>query len=102
IRPSTPSITPESVKDDLTADQFKLYTLIWRRFIACLMAPCVMNTTKVEIISRKPGEKDKYCVLNASGSTVRFEGFTKVYDLPEEALTKNALPEIKQSEKLRL
>jgi DNA topoisomerase-1 len=102
IRPSTPSITPDSVKDDLTADQFKLYTLIWRRFIACLMAPCVMNTTKVEIISRKPGEKDRFCVLNASGSTVKFEGFTKVYELPEEALTKNALPEIKQDEKLRL
>ena len=102
IRPSTPSITPDSIKDDLTPDQFKLYTLIWRRFIACLMAPCVMNTTKVEIISRKPGEKDKFCILNASGSTVKFEGFTKVYELPEEALTKNALPEIKQDEKLRL
>ncbi len=101
IRPATPSITPESIKDDLTSDQFKLYTLIWRRFVASLMAPCVLDTVKAEITSTK-GEKDKYCVLTASGSTVKFEGFTKVYDLDEEALTKNALPEMKDKENLKL
>ncbi|MBR6702603.1 MAG: type I DNA topoisomerase [Clostridia bacterium] len=102
IRPSTPSITPESIQNDLTPDQYKLYTLIWRRFIACLMAPCVMNTVKVDIISSKKEEPGRFCLLTASGSTVRFDGFTKVYDLPEEALTKNALPEIKQDEILKL
>ena len=102
IRPSTPSITPESVAADLTADQLKLYTLIWRRFIACLMAPCAMDTVKVEILAHKPEESEKFCLLNATGSTVKFEGFTKVYELPEDVLTKNALPEIKQDEKLKL
>lgn len=101
IRPATPSITPESIKDDLTSDQFKLYTLIWRRFIASLMAPCVLDTVKAEIISTK-GEKEKYCILTATGSTVKFEGFTKVYDLDEEVLTKNALPEMKEKENLKL
>lgn len=101
IRPAIPSITPESIKDDLTSDQFKLYTLIWRRFVASLMAPCVLDTVKAEIISTK-GEKDKYCILTASGSTVKFEGFTKVYDLDEEVLTKNALPEMKDKENLKL
>lgn len=100
IRPSTPSITPESLKNDLNADQLKLYTLIWRRFIASLMAPCVMNTVKVEI-KAADGTK-KYCILTATGSTVKFEGFTKVYDLPEEALTKNALPEVSPDEQLKL
>lgn len=102
IRPSTPSITPESIKNDLTADQLKLYTLIWRRFIACLMSPCVMNTVKVEILAHREDESEEFCLLTATGSTVKFEGFTKVYDLPEEALVKNALPEIKQDEKLKL
>lgn len=102
IRPSTPSITPESIAADLTADQLKLYTLIWRRFIACLMAPCSMDTVKVEVIAHKDDNADKFCILTATGSTVKFEGFTKVYELPEEVLTKNALPEIKQDEKLKL
>ncbi|MBR4451236.1 MAG: type I DNA topoisomerase, partial [Clostridia bacterium] len=102
IRPSTPSITPESIQNDLTPDQFRLYTLIWRRFIACLMAPCVMNTVKVEIKSTKKEEPGRFCLLTASGSTVKFDGFTKIYDLPEEALTKNALPEIKQDEPVKL
>ena len=102
IRPSTPSITPDSVAKDLTPDQLKLYTLIWRRFIACLMAPCVMNTVKVEIRSSKSGDGGRFCILNATGSTVKFEGFTKVYELPEDVLTKNALPEISQGEKLKL
>ena len=101
IRPSDPSITPESIAKDLSPDQLKLYTLIWRRFIACLMAPCVMNTVRVEIISHK-GDSDRFCLLTCTGSTVRFEGFTKVYELPEDALTKNALPEIKEDEKLKL
>ena len=100
IRPSTPSITPEMVKNDLTPDQFKLYTLIWRRFIACLMAPCVQNTTKVEIISQKE-DKDKFCILTATGYSVKFEGFTKVYELSEEELDKNVLPEVSQNEKLK-
>jgi DNA topoisomerase I len=101
IRPSTPSITPEMVKNDLTSDQFKLYTLIWRRFIACLMAPCVQNTTKLEIISQKAEDKDKFCILTATGYSIKFEGFTKVYELSEEELDKNVLPEVKQDEKLK-
>lgn len=102
IRPSTPSLTPEMVKNDLSADQLKLYTLIWRRFIACLMAPCVQNTTKVEVISHKDSEADKYCILTATGYSVKFDGFTRVYDLAEEEVNKNVLPEVKQDETLKL
>ena len=101
IRPSTPSITPEMVANDLTADQLKLYTLIWKRFIACLMAPCTYNTTKVEIISHKSEKENEFCILTATGNTVKFEGFNKVYKSGEEA-DKNELPEVKQDEVLKL
>ncbi len=101
IRPSTPSITPDSVKDDLTPDQFKIYTLIWRRFIACLMAPCIQSTTKVEVISSRDEQPGRFCLLTSTGYSVKFDGFTKVYDLSEEELNKNILPEVKKDEELK-
>ena len=101
IRPSTPSITPESVAKDLTPDQLKLYALIWRRFIACLMAPCVQSTTKIEIKSFKGSDK-KFCLLTATGYSIKFDGFTRVYELPEEELNKNVLPEVGSNEALKL
>ena len=101
IRPSTPSITPESVAGDLTPDQLKLYTLIWRRFIASLMAPCVMNTAKAEIIAKTSASAKEFCLLTATGYSVKFDGFTKVYDIPDEEQDKNELPPVKQGEALR-
>lgn len=101
IRPSTPSITPESVAGDLTADQLKLYTLIWKRFIACLMAPCVQNTSKVEVVSHKSEKPDEFCILTATGYSVKFDGFTRVDELSDEELNKNVLPEVKQDEILK-
>ena len=101
IRPSTPSITPDSVKDDLTPDQLKIYTLIWRRFIACLMAPCIQSTTKVEVVSTRDEQPGRFCLLTSTGYSVKFDGFTKVYDLSEEELNKNILPEVKKDEELK-
>src|SRR5699024_1356301 len=49
IRPAIISLTPDQVKNSLTSDQYKLYKLIWERFIACQMANCVMNTTQATI-----------------------------------------------------
>lgn len=49
IRPSTPEITPERVKDSLTAEQYKLYKLIWERFIASQMANALLDTVSVDI-----------------------------------------------------
>ena len=69
IRPTTPSLTPERVKDSLTPDQFKLYDIIWKRFMASLMESCIQNTVKAEI--RGACEADalegKYCSFVASG-----------------------------------
>lgn len=101
IRPSTPSITPDQVKSSLSSDQYKLYTLIWKRFMACLMAGCVQNTVKAEILAQK-AENDRYCIFTAAGYSVKFDGFTKLYELPEEETDKSSLPEIRSDEALKL
>ena len=72
IRPSTPSLSPEQVKSSLTSDQYKLYKLIWERFIASQMADCVQKTTQADI------EGNGY-VFKAAGYKVEFDGFTKLY-----------------------
>ena len=89
IRPSDVTITPESIKASLTAEQYKLYSLIWKRFVASLMASCVHNTTKIEVKSKNKGESDdRYCLFTASGYTVKFDGFTALYNIDEDENSK--------------
>ncbi len=102
IRPSIPSLTPEMVKTSLTSDQYKLYTLIWKRFMASLMASCVQNTVKAEILASKDESGKKFCIFTAAGYSVKFDGFTKLYELPEEETEKGVLPEFKADEALKL
>lgn len=102
IRPTNPYITPEQVKGSLTSDQYKLYSLIWKRFIASLMANCVQDTVKAEIKAGKPDDENKYCIFTAAGYSIKFDGFTRLYDIPEEDADKGVLPEIKAKEKLKL
>ncbi len=103
IRPAIPSLTPEQVKGSLTAEQYKLYNLIWRRFMASLMANCLQDTVKTEIRAARPEETDRYCLFNASGYTVRFDGYTALYDnnADEEEET-TSLPELENGAALRL
>ena len=72
IRPSVPSLTPAQVKDSLTSDQYRLYKLIWERFMASLMADQVQNTCQVDITAAG-------YLFKASGYTVKFEGHTALY-----------------------
>ena len=102
IRPSIPSLSPEKVKDSLTSDQFKIYNLIWKRFIASLMASCVQNTVKAEITAAKDLNGSEYCIFTAAGYSVRFDGFTKLYELAEEETDEGVLPDIKAGEKLKM
>ena len=89
IRPSDVAITPESIKASLTAEQYKLYSLIWKRFVASLMASCVQNTTKIEVKSKNAGEsEDRFCLFTASGYTVKFDGFTVLYNIDEDENSK--------------
>ncbi len=72
IRPSMPSLAPDSIKSSLTSDQYKLYKLIWNRFMASQMADCIQKTTQADI------EANGY-TFKASGYRVDFEGFTTLY-----------------------
>ncbi|PZN12201.1 MAG: type I DNA topoisomerase [Bacillota bacterium] len=72
IRPTSVLRDPESIKDDLTRDQYRLYRLIWERFLASQMAPAVLDTVTVEI-GAGPHR------FRATGSTVKFPGFMKLY-----------------------
>ena len=96
IRPSTPSITPEQVKNSLTNDQYRLYKLIWERFIACQMANCLQSTTQADITA---GEY----LFKASGYTVTFDGFTVLYEegKDEETEQGGALPVLTQDMPLK-
>lgn len=92
IRPSSVDLTPERVKNSLTAEQYKLYSLIWKRFVASLMSQCLQNTAKLEIKGVGENEKEGgYCLFTASGYSVKFDGFTVLYDADDEE--KSKLPE---------
>lgn len=83
IRPSMPNVTPDSVKDSLTTDQYKIYKLIWERFIASLMESCQQETMKIEI------EANGY-IFVANGYTVKFDGFTALYEEKTDDASKSS------------
>lgn len=98
IRPSMPGVTPAQVKSSLTADQYKIYKLVWERFIASLMESCVQETVRAEISA---GD----CVFTASGYTVKFDGFTALYEESKDDSSDDSaapLPSLAQGDKLRL
>lgn len=103
IRPAVVTLTPEKVKKSLTAEQNKLYDLIWCRFMASLMANCLQDTVKTEIRAAKPGETDRWCTFSASGYTVRFDGYTTLYDNNgEDEENRTSLPELENGAALKL
>ncbi len=103
IRPTNPMLTPERVKGSLSSDQYKLYTLIWKRFIASLMASCVQNTVKAEIQAVTEG-KSGFCLFTAAGYSVKFDGYTVIYEesTDEESEDNAKLPELSEGDKLKL
>ncbi|OPX44598.1 DNA topoisomerase 1 [Ruminiclostridium hungatei] len=102
IRPTYIDLTPEEVKDSLTAEQFKLYKLIWGRFIASQMSSAVYDTVSADISAGK-------YIFKANGSKVKFPGFMVLYiegrdnEGKEEAdEEENNLPELVQGDVLEL
>ena len=97
IRPTSVTLAPEAVKDSLTAEQYKLYKLIWERFIASLMAVCVQNTVNVDITA---GDY----LFKASGYSVKFDGFTVLYEEGKDDDSEEGgnLPEMKVGDILKL
>ncbi len=106
IRPTMMDLTPEKAKSSLTAEQYKVYSLIWKRFMASLMANCVQDTVKAEIHGANEADKaqGKYVVFNASGYSVRFDGYTCLYvaGTDEDEEDEGKLPKINEGDALKL
>ena len=79
IRPTSVERTPESLRRHLTPDQFRLYELIWKRFVASMMAPAKIEQTRVDVQDQK-----KEFLFRATGNKVLFPGFFRVYDDQQE------------------
>ena len=101
IRPTMPEMAPDQVKDSLTGDQYKLYKLVWERFIASQMATALLDTVSVDI---RAGEY----LFKASGYTVKFDGYTVLYEESKEETSNGeegasgALPPLEKGDLLRL
>jgi len=97
VRPSLPDLAPLDVKKSLSSDQYKLYKLIWERFMASQMENALLDTVSAQI------DANGY-TFKASGFTVKFDGFTVLYEegKDEEVKVEGVLPELTEKEKLNL
>lgn len=93
IRPTSVLRTPMSVKSSLSKDQFKLYNLIWRRFVASQMEDSVFEVLNVDC---RIGD----ALFRATGSIMKFEGYTKIYNFTERE--DKILPAINEGDKLNI
>lgn len=94
IRPTSLSRSPEKIKDSLTSDQFKLYNLIWKRFVACQMADAEYDVTKVLF-----NNKDK--IFESSGKILTFEGYKVIYKYSDEKDDK-VFPDMDVNEEVKI
>ncbi len=102
IRPSLIDIKPDDIRDKLTTDQYKLYKLIWERFLASQMTPAVYDTVTVDILAGKH-------LFRVGGYTVKFRGYTIIYDNHDKEeleatgdLAAGKLPTLKKGDVLTL
>ncbi len=96
IRPANVELTPEKIRRDLTEEQYRLYRLIWRRFVASQMANAVYDNVAVDVLSAGH-------IFKASASQLKFAGFTKVYDSQKDEEEKvKTLPPLTEGDALTL
>lgn len=95
IRPTSSLKTPDSIKDSLSRDQYRLYKLIWERFVASQMPAAEYMTLSSDI------KADNY-IFRASGSKINFDGYLAVYKKNEEKDEEGAMPEIASGDKLEI
>ena len=97
IRPSDVTLVPEAIKKYLSSGQYKLYKLIWSRFVASQMANAEFDTVSADIVSGKH-------VFRVTGNVVKFNGYMALYetDDAEDEISENRLPELKEGESLYL
>ena len=104
IRPANPELHPDEIRKSLSDEQYKLYKLIWQRFVASQMMPAIYDQTTVDIAAKADRSYD----FRVTGSVLKFDGFLKVYeeskekkDEDDEALA-NKLPAMNAGDKLTL
>ena len=95
IRPSDVGIRPEEIRGSLSNDQYKLYDLIWRRFVASRMAEAKIDTVTASIVNGN-------CLFRAAGSRIAFDGYMLVHGVPADEKKKRTIPELAKDEKLKL
>ncbi len=93
IRPTSALRTPDAIKDSLSRDQYRLYKLIWERFVASQMSAAEYTTMSSDI------QAGDY-IFRASGSAIKFDGYLTVYKKNEEKAEEGSMPEIEAGEKL--
>jgi DNA topoisomerase-1 len=93
IRPTNVAYTPDLIRGSLSEEQYKLYKMIWQRFVSSQMVPAVFDQTVVEVAAKA----DKTYDFRASGSILKFDGFLKVWDGGSED---SLLPELSPAEAL--
>ncbi len=95
IRPSYIERTPDSIKQYLTSEQYRLYKLIWSRFIASQMENAKVKNTSVDISA---GDY----MFKAGTSKITFDGFLKVYNESDEDIDQSKIPDLKEGDALKL
>jgi DNA topoisomerase I len=105
VRPTSVLHTPESVEKYLQEDEFKLYKLIWMRFVACQIMPAIFDQTTIDVAAR--GKDGAEYIFRATGSVPKFDGFLAVYEEgkdqkdEEDEELKHKLPVVSEGEALK-
>jgi len=104
IRPTSAAVLPADIESKLDSDQFRLYSLIWKRTVACQMAPAIFDTVTVEMLAGADGAKRT--VLRANGSTLIKPGYISVYqeglDDAVQDDSDHVLPPMKEGDRVKL
>jgi DNA topoisomerase-1 len=104
IRPTAANVLPADIEQKLESDQFRLYSLIWKRTVACQMAPAIFDTVAVEMLAGDDGPKRT--VLRANGSTLVKPGYISVYQEGLDDVVQDdsdhVLPPMKEGDRVRL
>ena len=95
IRPTSAARRPEDIKSSLSGEQYKLYKLIWERFIGSQMTPAMYDTLSVRMSCNG-------IVFRASGSVLKFDGYLSVYSKNEDSEKDVTMPELKVGDKLKV
>ena len=107
IRPTDVDLTPYDIKQFLTAEQFRLYDLVWRRFVACQMSPAKWDVTNLNIVAETPAFAGASlplqqqglgaCWYRTTGRVLVFDGFTKVWPITS---SEQQLPKMQLGQRL--